>query len=171
MKTTNMLVAAAMLLPLQIAHAANGDSLNAQLVMPDVSGFSGGLAVALGYEMPLTQVDPNFSVEGEFTTTISDPDDSVGLATWDISYYTLAGYAKYSLPVSPQLDLYGRLGLLYDSVTVKTNFAGSSSDSDFGISLGFGGNYEINPKIDFTAGFTIIEPDINHLSAGIRYKL
>ena len=172
MKAIKVITAAAVIaLPLQFAQAAGGDSVSAQLVMPDVTGFSGGMGIALGYEMPMPQVNPNFSVEGEFTTTISDPDDSAAGFTWDISYYTLAAYAKYTHPVNQQLDLYGRIGLLYESLTISTNFAGSASDSDFGLSFGFGANYEINPQMDFTAGFTVIEQDINHLSAGIRYKL
>ncbi len=164
-------LAAAMALPLQLAHAAGGDSLSAQLVFPDVDGFSGGLGLAVSYDKPLPQVDPNFSVEGEFTTTLSEPDDSIAGNTWEVSYYTLAAYAKYRLPLNPQFDLFGRAGLLYEDVTVDTNFAGSASDTDVGLSLGFGVDYEINQQMDFTAGFTIIESDINHLSAGIRYKL
>jgi len=163
-------VAATIALPLQLAQAA-GETFNAQLVIPDVAGFSGGLGLALGYEMPIPQVAPNLSIEGEFTTTISDPDHSAGPFKSEVSYYTLAGYAKYNLPLTPQLDLFGRLGLLYEDVTISTNFAGSASDSDFGLSLGFGIDYQINTKMDFTAGYTLIESDIDHLSAGIRYKL
>ena len=182
MKTFKILAAAAAIaLPLQFAQAEDA-TVNAQLVIPSVDGMSGGMGIALGYEMPMPDVNPNFSVEGEFTTTISSPDDSYsdafGTLTLEASYYTLAAYAKYNHPVNEQLDVFGRVGLLYESVEAKvsgTGFysaaAGSASETDTGLSFGFGMNYEINQQMDFTAGYTIIESDINHLSAGIKYKL
>lgn len=169
--------AAAMALPLQFAQAQDA-AVNAQIVLPSITGYSGGMGVAVGYEAPMPQVDPNFSVEGEFTKSISNADDSYsdffGTYKVEIDYYTLAAYAKYTMPVNPKMGLYGRAGLLYEKVEAKVSTPfGSASDtsSDTGLSLGFGMNYEINPKMDFTAGYTIIESDIKHLSAGIKFKL
>ena len=161
--------AAAIALPLQFAQAQDA-TVNAQLVIPSVDGFSGGMGLALGYEAPMPDVNPNFSVEGEFTTTISSPDTTIFGTTIELSYYTLAAYAKYNHEVNPGLDIYGRAGLIYESVELSGG-GGSASDTDTGLSFGFGMNYEINEQMDFTAGYTIIESDINHLSAGIKYKL
>ncbi len=173
--------AAAVALPLQFAQAAE-PTVNAQLVIPDVDGFSGGMGIALGYEMPMPDVNPNFSVEGEFTTTISNPDTDMFGATVEISYYTLSGYAKYNHPINEQLDVYGRAGLRYgksEAEVAYTCWTGTglgtctetASDTETGLSFGFGMNYGINEQMDFTAGYTVISSDINHLSAGIKYKL
>ncbi len=198
MKTIKVMAAvAAIALPLQFAQAEDA-TVNAQIVLPSVTGASGGMGIALGYEMPMPDVNPNFSFEGEFTTSISSPSDSESASYSDpflgtvtakaeneLSYYTLAAYAKYTHPVNPKLDLYGRVGLLYESVTVdytsSVTYSGfpalnqsgsdSASETDTGLSYGFGMNYSLNEKMDFTAGYTIIEKDIKHLSAGLKFKL
>lgn len=169
MKTMKVLAAAAAIaLPLQFAQAQD-NSFNAQVVFPDVSGFSGGMGVALGYEAGL---DSNLSVEGEFTTTLSSPDHRYPWGeTLDVSYYTLGAYMKYTVDVSPEVGLYGRVGLLYESVEVSSDWGGSASDNDFGFTLGVGADYALSQQLDLTAGFTIIESDINHFTAGIKYKL
>ncbi len=178
MKTIKTMAAvAAIALPLQFAQAEDA-TFNAQIVLPSVTGFSGGMGVALGYEMPMPDVNPNFSIEGEFTKSLSSPDNS----GFEISYYTLAGYAKYSHPINAKLDVFGRVGLLYESVEMDyaypclvgftfTTCSASASETDTGLSLGGGINYTLNPQMDFTAGYTIIESDINHLSAGIKFKM
>ncbi len=186
MKTIKVMAAvAAIALPLQFAQAEDA-TVNAQIVLPSVTGYSGGMGVALGYEMPMPDVNPNFSIEGEFTTTISSPDDSASAGgvtvTSELSYYTLAAYAKYNHPVNEKVDLFGRVGLLYESVEADYSCSGntficsltpssSGKETDTGLSFGFGMNYGINDKMDFTAGYTIIESDINHLSAGIKFKM
>ncbi|MDH5784357.1 MAG: porin family protein [Chromatiales bacterium] len=172
-----VIIAAATIIPLQSAHAQSG-VVNAQLVFPDVDGFSDGLSIAVGYEIPVPNVHPNFSAEGELTKSISSP-DSGGL---DFSYYSLSGYGKYTHKVDPNFNLYGRVGLTYTSAEVDVTYlclvgglpstcTSSNSDTDTSLSLGFGMDYAINPQMDFTAGFTILHKDINHLSAGIKFKL
>lgn len=171
-------VASALIAPFSAAQAEES-YVGAQLAIADVDGMDNGLALALSYGQALPNVHRNFSVEGEFTTTISDPDDTYTIAgvTYraDLSYYTLAAYGVYNHPLNPKLDLYGRVGLLYESVdvSVRDSLGGSASgsDDDLGISLGAGIDYSFSPQMDLTAGVTIIESDINHISAGIKYKL
>ena len=185
MKTFKILAAAAAIaLPLQFAQAEDA-TVNAQLVLPDVDQMSGGMGIAIGYEVPMPDVNPNFSVEGEFTTTISSPDRSESVfgttITGEVSYFTLAAYAKYNHPVNEQLDVFGRAGLLYSNSEVSYSCSGtfcgsipmpgSDSETDTGLSFGFGMNYGINEQMDFTAGYTVITDDATHLSAGIKYKL
>lgn len=172
MKTMKVLAAvAAVALPLQFAQAQDG-AINAQLVFPDVGlyGYDGGMGIALGYEANL---DSNISVEGEFTTTVSDPDWNLpGGVKYELSYYTLGGYAKYTADVSPGIGLYGRAGLVYWDWEESNNAGGYNfSDSEFSFSLGFGANIALSQQLDFTAGYTILDNDLNHLSAGIKYKL
>lgn len=177
--------AAAIALPLQFAQAQDA-TLNAQLVIPDVDGFDGGTSIAIGYEMPMPDVDPNFSIEGELTKSLSSPE----VAGFEYSYFSLSGYGKYTHEVDTKFSLYGRAGLTYTKVEFDTTSvcyttqivfgipvqvpsacSTTASDTDTGLSFGFGMNYALNPQMDFTAGYTILHKDINHLSAGIKYKL
>jgi len=140
-----------------------------QLAIADVDGFDNGLALVGTYGLKMPQVHPNFSFEGELTTTISDPETSFFGTTLKASYYTLAGYGVYTHQATPKLALFGRAGLLYEDVSIDTPF-GSGSSSDFGLSFGVGANVAMQRNLDFTAGLTIIESDINHISAGVNYR-
>lgn len=156
------------------AQARDEQYAKAQLAIADVDGFSDGLALVGTYGMKLPQVHPQFSVEGEITTTISDPDTSVAGNTLEVSYYTLAAYAVYTHPVTDRVDLFGRGGLLYEDVSVDYYhpLLGKYSDSetDLGLSFGVGTNVALKENLDFTAALTIIESDINHLSAGVHFR-
>jgi len=86
----------------------------------------------------------------------------------------LGGYAKYTHEINDELDVYGRVGLLYASAEWScsgTWCTGSSSDTDTGMSFGAGINYEFSDQMDFTAGYTDVADGITHMSAGIKYKM
>lgn len=157
------------------AQAQGGQYAKAQLAIADVDGgFSDGLAVVGTYGMELPQLLPNFSVEGEFSTTISEADKSVFGNKLEYSYYTLGAYGVYTHPINQRVSIYGRAGLLYvDStvdiyhpVTGKT----SESDSDLELGLGAGTNIALGQNFDFTAGVNIINEDVNHISAGVQLR-
>jgi len=145
-----------------------------QVAISDVDGFNdNGLALVGTYGMNLGRTMPNFSVEGEITLTIDDPEFSAFGETFEVSYYTLAGYGVYTLPVSQSFSLYGRAGVLYEDVTVEipTPFGTvEESDSDIGLSFGIGANVAMGRTTDFTAGITIIDEDITHFSAGAQFR-
>jgi len=154
---------------------AQGQSYaNAQLAIANVDGFDDGIALVGTYGVHLPQVHPNFSVEGEFTTTVSNPETNTWGNKLEISYYTLAAYAVFTQPLTPQLSVYGRAGMLYEDVTADAYIPGfgtvSSSATDTGLSFGVGGNFSLSKQMDITAGLTVIESDINHLSAGLRFN-
>ena len=173
MKTFNILAtAAAIALPMQFA-AAGDATVNTQLVTPIMAGYSGGMGIAHGYEVPIPYVSPNFSVEGEFTSTISSPNSSFWGGVLSVSYFTFAGYAKYNLEINEKLDLFGRAGLVYinSDVACSDCVVADGDSTSSGVSFGVGINYEINPQVDFTAGYTVIASDTHHPSAGIKFKL
>ncbi|MBI3562281.1 MAG: outer membrane beta-barrel protein [Gammaproteobacteria bacterium] len=153
--------------------AAPGDYLNAQLAISDVTGFNSGLSLAATYGHPLASVHKNLSFEAEFTSSVTKPEtNDFFLGKINVSYYTLAGYGVYAQPINDKLGIRGRIGVLYEHVTVSQGgFSGfSGSGTDTGISLGGGITYAIDNKMNFIAEYTIIESDISHLSAGIQYK-
>lgn len=157
-------------------HAEKKDTskqtyVTAQYAMPDVTGFSGGSAVVLTYGMPQEYEVPNGNIafEAELSTTLSSPDVSSFWGTLEVSYLTLAGYAVYNYPVNEEITLRARGGLLYEDIEVSGGGA-SASDTDFGLSYGFGGTYKINEKMNAIAEYTMIEADISHMSFGVQYK-
>lgn len=153
-----------------------------QLGIADADGFSNdGVALIGTFGSIIPQVDRNFSIEAEFSTTVDNPSTTANYGggfydKWELSYYTLAGYAAYTYPVNQSVGIYGRAGLLYEDVTVKNcdNYAYygcvEASESDFGLSFGLGANVAISNSLDFTAGYTVVESDISHLSAGVQFR-
>ena len=170
----------ALILGMNSAMAENSNSgtrMGAQLAIADADGLDTGLALVLTGIFPMPQVHPAFTVEAEFTTTVSNPEDSqstpFGTISAELSYFTLAGYGVWNHPVSPTIKLKGRIGLLYESLEVdfKSPFGnGSDDDTDIGLSYGFGAVFDIKQSIDIIAEYTVIESDISHISAGVQWS-
>ncbi len=151
-------------------YAQDGNYMNLQLGISDVDGFDTGFVAIGTYGMHLPKVHENFSVEGEITNTIDDPNTTVGGTSVDISYYTLGAYAVYAFPVSDSIKLRGRAGLLYYDASVSATGAGiKASDDGIELTFGIGATFNLNKKMDIIAEYTHIESDISHLSAGIQY--
>jgi hypothetical protein len=154
------------------AQAQTDQYARLQAAISDVDGFSDGLTAVATIGAFIPQVDKNFSIEGELTKSISDPDTSVAGYDLSVSYFTLAAYAVYTLPVNQKIDFYGRAGALYESVEAEYYHPlvgkTTADDDDFGLSLGVGTDIALTKNMDFTAGITLVEEDINHYSAGIR---
>lgn len=157
--------------------AHNGLRASAQLAISDVSGLDTGLAMVLTGIFPVPEVHPEFTVEGEFTTTISNPENSqttpFGTISEELSYYTLAGYGVFNHPVTPTITLKGRVGLLYESLKAKVNYLGArstSTDTNLKVSFGVGAVFDIQKQVDIIAEYTVIESDISHLSAGVQWN-
>jgi hypothetical protein len=148
---------------------------SAQLGISDVDGFDNGLVLVLNGGMGLTpERRGGFSVEGEITTTISEPEIKVSNGSADLSYYTIAGYGVYTIPATQNFDVRARLGLLYENLDVNTSgqLSGVSIDDgdDFSPSFGVGASYRITKTLSGIAEYTYIEQDINHFSAGVQIR-
>ena len=177
-------IGAVALLTTSSAIFANGlvDEVGAEYAIADIDDCEGsdlcdGGAIALKASKYLENVMPGLSVEAEFTKSISGFEDSetIGGTTYsaEISYYTLGGYGKYTLPVADQVSLFGRLGFVYTSVEAEVSGGGESysdDDSDTDISFGVGGSFAISNKLKITAGYTTID-DLNHISFGVAMLL
>lgn len=143
-----------------------------QLAISDVDGFDNGLALVLNGGMDLSpQQRGGFAVEGEVTTTISEPEIQVGNASAELSYFTLAGYGVYSVPVDQNFGIRGRFGLLYENLDVDTvGPVDVDDDDDFSPSFGVGATYRFTQTLSGIAEYTYIEEDINHFSAGVQMR-
>lgn len=171
MKTIRTLFAATLFTITGLSYAQPGDYMNLQLGISDVDGYDEGFAAIGTLGRPVPSVHKNFSLEGEFTTTIVDPDTVVAGTGVEVSYFTLGAYGVYTHPVNNYLNLRGRAGLVYYDTDVSTSGAGiRASDDGIDPSFGFGVTYNLNKKMDLIAEYTIVESDISHLSAGIQYR-
>jgi opacity protein-like surface antigen len=145
------------------------DYFGAGLVIADVDGFDGGLALVLNAGKEFRGM-PGFAVEGEVTTTIDNPDAELGGASGDVSYWTLGGYGAYTIPLGQQFGVRGRLGAVFEDVDVDSNVGGGGSDQEFNLSVGVGANFDVSKQLAVTADYTRIEEDINHYGIGVKFN-
>lgn len=177
MKNTKLIktgLASILMLASGYTVAGQDTYINAQLALPDVTGFSGGLGIVAAYGMPMSKLIPaapqNINFEAEFTSTLlSKPSVNVLGTKLEANVTTFAGYGVFNHQVAPEVTLRARAGLLYESVSIDTVF-GSASDSDIGLSFGVGMVYKLAGNMDFIAEYTIIESDVANLSAGVQFK-
>lgn len=141
-----------------------------QGALADVDGYDSGIAGIATYGIRVPEMHKNFSVETEFSMTFIEPEGKVGGTTYEASYYTLGGYGVYSHPVSEKFHVRGRLGVLYEDVEISTA-AGSKTDDGFELSFGAGITVGLSKGSRFILEYTVIESDINHISAGMQFKL
>jgi len=95
---------------------AEGNYLNLQLGISDIAGYSSGSALIGTLGIPMPEMNPWFSIEGEFTKALGKPEFRWGTAYAEIDYWTLGGYGVIGYPVNDQLTLRGRLGLVYNLI-------------------------------------------------------
>ncbi len=119
----------------------------------------------------------NINVGGFFAPNLAADFDYVDLGKYnkfpDGSSLELGGYnlaLKAVIPLNPQIDLYGRLGLFLWEVD-----AGSMGKIDDGIDLsyGFGGSYRVQSNISAFAefnGYNMGNLDVTALSVGGRFN-
>lgn len=95
----------------------------------------------LGYRF-----NPNFAVEGEASTGVSDDDAELN--------YNAGLYAMGILPVASNFDLHGRVG--YQTTEVDTVLGGVSDD---GLGYGVGATWRLTPGFGLRADWTRMEAD------------
>ncbi len=165
-----VLAAAALL----VAGAASAEPFNRYMTLQgalaDVDGYDSGIGGVATYGVRVPEMHKNFSVEAELTKTFVEPEGRYLGSTWEVSYYTLAGYGVYSHPVTERFHLRGRAGLLYENVKVSSP-ASSKTEDDFKISFGLGFTLNLSNESRFILEYTVIDSDINHISAGMQFKM
>lgn len=82
---------------------------------------------------------PNFAVEGELAVGVDDEDVSVGAESASIGLnYLVGAYGRAQLPVSENINLFARAGLVNAELEVEATGFGSESDSETGAGFGAG---------------------------------
>ncbi len=87
------------------------------------------------------KLTPNFGVEGEASVGVRDDDFTVGAVNGTLEHeYDAALYGVATLPVTPNFELFGRLG--YGTTSIKASAVGFSATEDGeSVNYGAGANY------------------------------
>ena len=100
------------------------------------------------------RLSPNFAVEGEGSIGVRDDDITVAGVNGKVEHdYDAAIYGVGILPVSPNIELFGRLG--YGTTKVKADIAGVSAEADGeSFNYGLGGAYNFDAQNGVRADWT-----------------
>ena len=100
------------------------------------------------------RLSPNFAVEGEGSIGVRDDDITVAGVNGKVEHdYDAAIYGVGILPVSPNIELFGRLG--YGTTKVKADIAGVSAEADGeSFNYGLGGVYNFDAQNGVRADWT-----------------
>lgn len=162
------------LLAMLLTGAANAEPFNRyttfQAALADVDGYDSGIAGVATYGIRVPEMHKNFSVEGEFAMTFVEPEGKRSGTTYEASYHALGAYGVYAHPLSEKFHVRGRLGVLYEDVEISAP-GYSESDDDFELSYGFGITVGLTKESRFILEYTVLESDINHISAGMQFKM
>lgn len=118
---------------------------------------------------------PNFAVEGEVMVGVVDEDVTVSGVDVNVGLnYLIGAYGRAQMPVTPQLTLFARAGLVNAEFEAEASGGGvtaSESDSETGAGYGVGGEFMFD---DFNGvRFDYTRYDIEDLEADaltIAYK-
>ncbi|SFD77209.1 Outer membrane protein beta-barrel domain-containing protein [Thiohalospira halophila DSM 15071] len=140
--------------------------LNMTGAVADMEDLDNGLSGVLGLGFPLDNVDPNLSIEGEFSKSLIGPEsDGRG---GDRDYFSLGGFAAYRMPVTNSVALRGRAGLVH--LDWENDL---TADDELGMAVGVGATWRLQGNFDLLGELTIMDtdPDLNHFSVGVQYWL
>ena len=186
MKYLKSTLAAAALLTSANASALEGQYFGAQLGLSDYAFYNTGIAIIATYGLPVTSLLPdlqlpdnvknNLSLEAEFTTNLLSP-ASVG--SFDATIHSFGGYGVFAFPVSPELSVRARAGLVfallsydyvdYDPFTF-TPTTGSRSETNINLSFSGGITYKLSDNMSFIAEYTSLGSSVNNLSGGVQLR-
>ncbi len=95
-----------------------------------------------------------FGVEGEASFGVKDDEVSFGGVNGDLSHeYDAAAYVVGTLPISPNFELFGRVG--YGTTSIKADVAGFSVTEDGeSVNYGAGANYFFDARNGVRADWT-----------------
>lgn len=125
------------------------------------------IGVLVGYDF-----GNNVSAELEYNSSNNAEIRHFGSKTGTLKINTFAGYMAYRLKPSANNGFYlkAKAGILSEDVKITLNTNGSISGNDSGLSLGLGAGYNLSNQVAIEAEYTLIEQDINYMSAGLNIK-
>ncbi len=132
-----------------------------------------GLAVVLRGGMTLDALLEGFGAEVELTKSVVDPKAYIGNSGRDkINVTTIASYAVYRIPVTEQIYVKPRFGIIFPNLGGE-NYVGSSdsvvNSRDVTFSSGIGGGFTVMDHLDVYVDYTVIGESITNYGAGVEY--
>ncbi|MDX2232878.1 MAG: porin family protein [Hyphomonadaceae bacterium] len=151
MKSIGMILSLGALAVAAPAHAQTGAYVNGGYTHYETEDVTlGGVGGRLGYRF-----HPNFAVEGEAAFGVKD--DDIGPVTVELDHQ-VGVYGVGILPVTPQLDLFGRVG--WAKVEASASVPGLSVDGEEdGVAFGGGAQYMLTDKVGIRGDYTRLEGD------------
>ncbi len=110
----------------------------------------------------------NLAVEGGYTDFGTADDGGV-----DVSVDGFEVAAVGILPMNPQIDIFGKLGILLWDADFDAGTFGSGSDDGTDLFLGFGASYNISPQLSARATWDFYDFDNGDgwiLGGGLTFK-
>ncbi len=100
------------------------------------------------------RVNPNFAIEGEASIGVRDDNVTIAGVNGSIEQdYDAAAYAVGIIPVSPNFELFGRVG--YGTTSIKAEVAGFNAEEDGeSVNYGAGGTYYLDGQNGLRADWT-----------------
>jgi hypothetical protein len=142
------------------------------IVDPDFGGFDNAVnaGVGIGYDLYADRIG-RWSVEGEFTTTISDGEVSGG-GDWDAD--TLALFGVYRGPTFEPGNFYfkGKIGVLDQDIKRAGGAPGTTipNADDTAAAFGVGAGWRTDRASALEVEYTIMSDELNFFSVGyVRY--
>ena len=118
------------------------------------------------------QVNQNFAVEGGYTDLGEVSDGSFSLSS---NGFEVAAVGM--LPINPQFDVFGKLGLFLANTEASAVGFGSADDDSSDIFFGLGLSYHINQQISIRGTYDFYgvdffgsDLDIDLLAVGVDFK-
>lgn len=135
-----------------MAQSIQSPSYYGTLGYSQLDGSDGDLGAVTGRLG--AKLSPNFGLEGEASVGVKDDDFTVGAVNGSIEHdYDAAAYGVAFLPVSPNVELFGRVG--YGTTQVKTDIAGFTSTEDGeSVNYGAGANVFLDAQNGIRADWT-----------------
>lgn len=123
------------------------------------------LGLLIGYQVPVEGGD--FALEFEMNK--ADLDVTVSNQKGELDFQTIALYGAYRSEGNFFYKL--KAGILKEEITgAESAMFNAFSESDTGLSVGFGGGVRLANNITIEAEYTIIEADVGYLSVGANFN-
>jgi OOP family OmpA-OmpF porin len=128
----------------------------------------GGIEIIGGYN-----INPNFSVEVSYVDFGEASDNEP--PEWLISSNTIALGAVGKVPLTPEFELFARLGYhSWDGELSESGYGKLDEDDGSGMLYGFGANYKLSEKFSIGVRYTNYnfdkDTDVTLLSANLQYN-
>jgi hypothetical protein len=112
-----------------------------------------GFKATLGY-----QLSPSFALEGGYANSKSTGMNIAGLGL---------------VPMSDQFSLFGKVGYATDAIRTNWSLGGLpsvGSPEKSNVGMGFGGIYQLDPKIGLRAEFEQLDSEVRQITFGLQAR-